>query len=243
MLIAARALQGFGAALVSPAALSIITTTFEEGPDRTKALGVWSAIAAGGAAFGLLLGGVLTELLSWEWIFFVNVPVGIAAGLLSLRHVPESRAPDRPDSFDVAGAVTVTSGLIVLVYAIVKAESFGWGSARTLGLTALAIGLLAAFVAIERRSHSPLIRLGIFRIRSLTVANIVLLAVGAGLFANFFFASLYVQQILGYTPIEAGLAFLPVTFGIGIGAGVAQQMIKRCRVPPVSRHLRRIRLI
>ena len=109
MLIAARALQGFGAALVSPAALSIITTTFEEGPDRTKALGVWSAIAAGGAAFGLLLGGVLTELLSWEWIFFVNVPVGIAAGLLSLRYVPESRAPDRPDSFDVAGAVTVTS--------------------------------------------------------------------------------------------------------------------------------------
>jgi EmrB/QacA subfamily drug resistance transporter len=234
MLIAARALQGFGAALVSPAALSIITTTFEEGPDRTKALGVWSAIAAGGAAFGLLLGGVLTELLSWEWIFFVNVPVGIAAGLLSLRHVPESRAPDRPDSFDVAGAVTVTSGLIVLVYAIVKAESFGWGSARTLGLTALAIGLLVAFVAIERRSHSPLIRLGIFRIRSLTVANIVLLAVGAGLVANFFFASLYVQQILGYSPIEAGLAFLPVTFGIGIGAGVAQQMIKRFDVRRIA---------
>jgi len=234
MLIAARALQGFGAALVSPAALSIITTTFEEGPDRTKALGVWSAIAAGGAAFGLLLGGVLTQLLSWEWIFFVNVPVGIAAALLSLRHVPESRAPQRPESFDVGGAVSVTSGLIVLVYAIVKAQSFGWGSARTLGLTAAAIALLVAFVVIERRSDSPLIRLGIFRIRSLTVANIVLLAVGAGLFANFFFASLYVQRILGYTPIEAGFAFLPVTFGIGIGAGLAQQLIKRVDVRHVA---------
>src|SRR5215207_4706678 len=156
MLIIARGLQGLGAALISPAALSIITTTFAEGPDRTKALGVWSAIAAGGAAFGLLLGGVLTETLSWEWIFFVNVPVGVAAALLSLRFVPESRAPDRPDSFDIAGAVAVTAGLIVLVYAIVKAESFGWGSGRT-------------------------IRLGVFRIRSLTIANLVLLAVGAGL--------------------------------------------------------------
>ena len=234
MLIAARGLQGLGAALVSPAALSIITTTFEEGPDRTKALGVWSAIAAGGAAFGLLLGGVLTELLAWEWIFFVNVPVGIAAGLLSLRYVPESRAPDRPDSFDIAGAVSVTSGLIVLVYGIVKAESFGWGSARTLGLLAAAFALLAAFVVIEQRSHSPLIRLGVFRIRSLTIANLVLLAVGAGMFANFFFASLYVQQILGYTPIEAGLAFLPVTFGIGIGAGLAQQLIKRFDVRRIA---------
>jgi EmrB/QacA subfamily drug resistance transporter len=234
MLIAARALQGLGAALVSPAALSIITTTFEEGPDRTKALGVWSAIAAGGAAFGLLLGGVLTETLSWEWIFFVNVPVGIAAALLSLRYVPESRASVRPDSFDLMGAVTVTAGLIVLVYAIVKAEEFGWGSARTLGLAGAAIALLAVFVVTERRSHSPLIRLGIFRTRSLTVANSVLLAVGGGLFANFFFASLYVQQILGYSPIEAGLAFLPVTIGIGIGAGLAQQLIKRFDVRRIA---------
>ena len=227
MLIAARALQGLGAALVSPAALSIITTTFAEGPDRTKALGVWSAIAAGGAAFGLLLGGILVELLSWEWIFFVNVPVGIAAWLLSVRFVPESKAPGRADSFDIAGAVAVTAGLIVLVYGIVKAPSFGWGSARTLALFAAAIVLLGTFVLIELRSHAPLIRLGIFRIRSLTVANGVLLAVGAGMFANFYFASLYVQQILGYNPLEAGLAFLPVTVGIGAGAGLAQQLIKR----------------
>src|SRR5215207_228255 len=230
MLIIARGLQGLGAALVSPAALSIITTTFAEGPDRTKALGVWSAIAA----VGLLLGGVLTETLSWEWIFFVNVPVGVAAALLSLRFVPESRAPDRPDSFDIAGAVTVTAGLIVLVYAIVKAESFGWGSARTLGLGAAAIALLAAFVLIEQRSNSPLIRLGVFRIRSLTIANTVLLAVGGGLFANFFFASLYVQEILGYSPLEAGLAFLPVTVGIRVGAGLAQQLIKRFDVRHIA---------
>jgi EmrB/QacA subfamily drug resistance transporter len=226
-LIAARALQGLGAALVSPSALAIITTTFEEGPDRTKALGVWAAIASGGAAFGLLLGGILTETLSWEWIFFVNVPVGAGAAALALRYVPESRAPVRPDTFDLAGAVSVTSGLIVLVYAIVKADAFGWGSARTLGLAAVAFALLAAFVVIERRSPAPLVRLGIFRIRSLTVANLVLFAVAGGLFANFFFASLYVQQVLGYGPLKAGFAFLPVTVGIGFGAGLSGQLIKR----------------
>jgi EmrB/QacA subfamily drug resistance transporter len=230
MLVAARGLQGLGGALVSPAALSIITTTFAEGPERTKAMGVWGAIAAGGGAFGLLLGGILTEALSWEWIFFVNVPVGIAAAVLAWRYVPESRAEQRPDSFDFAGAVTVTAGLIVLVYAIVKAEEFGWGSARTLGLGALAIALLAVFVLIERRSSAPLVRLGIFRIRSLLGANLVLLVVAGGLFANFFFSSLYVQQILGYTPIEAGLAFLPVTLGIVAGSGLSQVLVKKVGV-------------
>jgi EmrB/QacA subfamily drug resistance transporter len=233
MLVAARGLQGLGGALVSPAALSIITTTFEEGPDRTKAMGVWGAIAAGGGAFGLLLGGILTEALSWEWIFFVNVPVGIAAAVLAWRYVPESRAEKReggPKSFDFAGAVTVTAGLIVLVYAIVKAEEFGWGSTRTLGLGALAIALLAVFVLIERRSSAPLVRLGIFRIRSLLGANLVLLVVAGGLFANFFFSSLYVQQILGYTPIEAGLAFLPVTLGIVAGSGLSQVLVKKVGV-------------
>jgi len=230
-LVAARALQGLGGALVSPAALSIITTTFAEGEDRTKALGVWSAIAAGGAAFGLLLGGILTDLLSWEWIFFVNVPVGIATAMLAIRYVPESKAvPSGHTGVDLPGAVTVTAGLVILVYAIVKAEDFGWGSGRTLGLAAVAIALLAAFVMIERRSRSPLIRLGIFRIRSLAGGNLVLLLVVGGLFAFFFFSSLYVQQILGYSPLEAGLAFLPVTIGIGIGAGIAQQLVKRIGV-------------
>ena len=229
-LVAARGLQGLGGALVSPAALSIITTTFAEGEDRTKALGVWSAIAAGGGAFGLLLGGVLTDLLSWEWIFFVNVPIGIATALLAIRHVPESRALKREGGIDLPGAVTVTAGLVVLVYAIVKAEDFGWGSAKTLGLVLIAVALLGAFVLIEQRSKAPLIRLGIFRVRSLAGANLVLLLVVGGLFAFFFFASLYVQQILGYSPLEAGLAFLPVTAGIGIGAAIAQQLVKQIGV-------------
>src|SRR3954452_9155901 len=171
MLVAGRALQGLGGALVSPAALSIITTTFVSAADRTKALGVWSAIAAGGGAFGLLLGGILTDALSWEWIFFVNVPVGLLALAAAVRFVPESRAEGARRAFDLAGAVSVTSGLVVLVYAIVKAQEWGWGATNTLGLLALSAALLIAFVAIERRSAAPLVRLSIFRIRSITVAN------------------------------------------------------------------------
>jgi EmrB/QacA subfamily drug resistance transporter len=234
MLIAGRALQGLGAALVSPAALSIITTTFTDTTERTKALGVWSAIAAGGGAVGLLLGGVLTDLVSWPWIFFVNVPVGVVTVLLATRFVPESRANLGHRTFDLAGAATVTGGLIVIVFAIVKAQSYGWGSARTIGLIALGLALLAAFVAIERRSDAPLMRLGIFRIRTLAVADGVLLLVASGMFGMFFFASLYVQEILGYSPLKAGLAFLPVTVGIVIGAGLAQQLIKRFGVRNVA---------
>jgi EmrB/QacA subfamily drug resistance transporter len=228
MLIAGRALQGLGGALVSPAALSIIMTTFPGTRERTKALGVWSAIAAGGAAFGLLLGGVLTDLLSWEWIFFVNVPIGLAAIAAAVRFVPESRDETAAHrSFDVAGAFSVTAGLMVLVYAIVKAQEYGWGSGRTLGLIAGALALLTAFVVIERRSKAPLVRLDIFRKRALTAANIAMMFVAAGMFSMFFFASLYVQDVLGYSPLKAGLAFLPVTSGIVIGAGAAQGLIKR----------------
>ena len=234
MLIVGRGVQGLGAALLSPAALSIITTTFTEQAERTKALGVWSAIAAGGGAVGLIMGGVLTQLASWEWIFIVNVPVGVITLLATLRFVPESRADLEHRSFDLAGAVTVTSGLIVLVYAIVKAQAFGWGSARTLGLIAVALALLALFVVIEQRSVAPLIRLSIFRVRTLTVAHIVLLLVASGLFGMFFFASLYVQEILGYSPLHAGLAFLPVTAGIAVGAGLAQQLIRRAGVRNVG---------
>jgi EmrB/QacA subfamily drug resistance transporter len=230
MLIAFRALQGLGAALVSPAALSIITTTFAEGEDRAKALGVWSAIAAGGAAFGLLLGGILTDLFSWEWIFFVNVPIGIAAFVLSMRWVPESVAPDRPDTVDLPGAISVTAGLMVLVFALVKAQDYGWSSARTLGLGAVAVALLAAFVFIESRSKAPLIRLGIFRSRNISGSNAVMLLVIGGMYAFFFLVSLYVQQVLGYSPLEAGLAFLPFTLGIIIGAGVSQPIAKRIQV-------------
>jgi len=234
MLIAGRGLQGLGGALLSPAALSIITTTFTDQTERTRALGVWSAIAAGGGAVGLVLGGALTQLASWEWIFIVNVPVGVATILATLRYVPESRADVKHRAFDLAGAITVTAGLVVLVYAIVKAQAFGWGSARTIGLIAASMALLAAFVAIERRSVAPLIRLSIFRIKTLAVADGVLLLVASGMFGMFFFASLYVQEILGYSPLHAGLAFLPVTGGIVVGAGVAQPLVKRAGVRNVA---------
>jgi EmrB/QacA subfamily drug resistance transporter len=226
VLIGGRALQGLGAALVSPAALSIVTTTFAEGRERTRALGVWSAIAAGGGAVGLVVGGFLTDVLSWRWVFFINLPIGIAAVLLALRYVHNSRAEERPETVDVAGAVTVTAGLLVLVYDIVKAQQYGWTSGRTLGLGALAVLLLAAFVVIESRSKAPLIRLDIFRVRSLTASNTAMLFVMSGLFAMFYFASLYVQDVLGYSPLKAGLAFLPVTAGIVIGAALSQVAIK-----------------
>ena len=226
VLIGGRALQGLGAALVSPAALSIVTTTFAEGRERTKALGVWSAIAAGGGAVGLVVGGFLTEVLSWRWVFFIDLPIGIAAVILALRYVHNSRAEERPETVDVAGAVTVTAGLLVLVYDIVKAQQYGWTSGRTLGLGALALLFLAAFVVIESRSRAPLIRLDIFRVRSLTASNTAMLFVMSGLFAMFYFASLYVQDVLGYGPLKAGLAFLPVAAGIVIGAGLSQVAIK-----------------
>ena len=179
MLVGGRAVQGLGAALVSPAALAIITTTFADGRERTKALGVWSAIAAGGGAAGLVLGGVLTETLSWRWVFFINLPIGIAAALFSLRMISNESAEEKPETSDVAGAVTVTTGLLVLVYGIVKASSYGWGSGRTIGLFAAAVALLVSFLVIELRSRAPLIRLSIFRTRSLSIANVSMLLVGS----------------------------------------------------------------
>ena len=234
VLIAGRGLQGLGAAFVSPAALSVLTTTFDEGQERTRALGVWSAIAAGGGAVGLILGGALTEYLSWRWVFFVNLPVGILATIAALRFVPNSRAEEGVESYDAAGAVTVTGGLLLLVYAIVKAQSYGWGSATTILLFVAATILLAMFVAIEQRSRAPLIRLGIFRLRSLTGANGAMLVVAAGLFAMFYFASLYLQQILRYTPLKAGFAFVPFTLGIIVGAGLSQALIQRIGVRGVT---------
>ncbi len=225
MLIVFRGLQGLGAALIAPAALSIITTTFAEGADRTKAMGVWAAIAVGGGAIGLVLGGVLTTTLSWPWIFYVNVPVGIAVFVASVRDVPESRDEHEHRSFDLAGAVTVTGGLLVLVYTIVKAQEKGWASAHTLGFGAVSVALLAAFVLIERRSAEPLVRLSIFRVPTVRSANVVMFLVAAGLFATFYFNTLYLQRVLGYSALEAGLAFLPFTAGIIIGAGLSQKLV------------------
>jgi EmrB/QacA subfamily drug resistance transporter len=224
-LIIFRGLQGLGAAMIAPAALSIITTTFAEGAERTKAMGVWAAIAVGGGAVGLVLGGILVEWLSWPWIFFVNVPVGIAVFAASMRWVPESRDEHAHRSFDVAGAVTVTAGLVALVYGIVKAQEKGWGSAHTIGFGLLSAALLTAFVVIESRSAEPLVRLSIFRVRTIRAANVVMLFVASGIFAMFFFNTLYVQKVLGFSPLQAGLAFLPFTAGIIIGAGLAQRLV------------------
>ncbi len=214
MLIGSRALQGLGAALISPAALSIISTTFSEGKERAKALGVWAAIAIGGSAVGLILGGVLTQSFSWPWIFFVNVPVGVAAFVLSLRLVPESKDQHAHKKYDVAGAVTITGGLMSLVYAIVKAETSGWGSSTTIGFFVASAVLHTAFFVIESRSAEPLVRLSIFRLRSLTTANLVMFLVASGLFAMFFFNTLYIQRVLGFGPLKAGLAS---TFATRIG--------------------------
>jgi EmrB/QacA subfamily drug resistance transporter len=234
MLIGFRALQGLGAALISPAALSIISTTFAEGKERAKALGVWAAIAIGGSAVGLVLGGALTQSFSWPWIFFVNVPVGVFAFFAALRYVPESRDEHAHRSYDIGGAASVTGGLMALVYAIVKAETAGWGSTTTIGFFVLAVVLLIAFVVIELRSAEPLVRLSIFRVRSLSTANLSMFLVGSGMFAMFFFNTLYIQRVLGYGPLEAGLAFLPFTAGVMASAGIASSFTPKIGVRPVA---------
>ncbi len=232
-LIAARAVQGLGAALLSPAALSIVTTTFSDGAERNKALGLWGAVAGSGGAAGVLLGGILTEYVGWEWVLWVNVPIGIAAAVIAPRLILESRADHETRYFDAAGAVSVTAGLSVLVYALVEAPDAGWGSGQTIGLLALAAGLLAAFVAVELRSKSPLMPFSIFRNRTLTGANVVGVLTGASLFSMFFFISLYMQNVLGFSAIEAGLAYLPLAVSIIIAAGVASQLVTRVGFKPI----------
>ncbi len=232
-LIAARAAQGLGAAIISPAALSIVTTTFSDGAERNKALGVWGAVAGSGGAAGVLLGGILTDGLGWEWVLWVNVPVSILALVLTPRLIAESRAEHETRAFDVAGAVTVTAALSILVYALVDATDAGWGSTQTIGLIALSVALLAAFVAIELRAAKPLVPFSIFRIRTLTGANVVGLLVGASLFSMFFFISLYMQQVLGYSAIHAGLSYLPLALVIMASAGIASQLVTKLGYKPV----------
>jgi EmrB/QacA subfamily drug resistance transporter len=233
VLIAARAAQGLGAAIIAPSALSIVTTIFRDGSERNKALGAWGAVAGSGGAAGVLLGGVLTDGLGWEWVMWVNVPVALIVLALTPQLIPESRSESQTRHFDLAGAVTVTAGLSLLVYAIVDAESAGWGSTQTIGLLAVAIGLLGVFTAIERRSDAPLVPFGIFRKRTLTGANVVGLMVGGSLFAMFFFITLYMQQVLGYSPIKAGLSYLPLSVAIILSAGVASQLVTRIGFKPV----------
>jgi EmrB/QacA subfamily drug resistance transporter len=232
-LIAARAVQGLGAAILSPAALSIVTTTFRDGTERNKALGVWGAVAGAGGAAGVLLGGVLTEYLGWEWVLWVNVPIGVLAAALAPSLIAESRAESETRRFDFAGAITVTAGLSVLVYALVEAPDAGWGSAQTLVLLGAAIALLVAFVAIERRSTAPLVPFSIFRLRTLTGANVVGVLTGASLISMFFFISLYMQNVLGYSAIKAGVSYLPLAVSIILAAGVASALVTRIGFKPV----------
>jgi EmrB/QacA subfamily drug resistance transporter len=232
-LIAARAAQGLGAAIISPAALSIVTTTFRDGSERNKALGVWGAVAGAGGAAGVLLGGILTDGLGWEWVLWVNVPVALAAAALAPTLLAESRTESATRHFDTAGAVSVTAGLSVLVYALVDATQAGWGSAQTIGLIALAAALIGTFVAIELRSAAPLVPFRIFRNRTLTGANVVGVLVGASLFSMFFFITLYMQQVLGYTPIEAGLSYLPLAVMIIVASGIASQLVTKIGFKPV----------
>src|SRR6266568_2993904 len=225
MLIGFRALQGLGAALISPAALSIISTTFAEGKERSRALGVWAAIAIGGSAVGLVLGGALTQSFSWRWIFFVNVPVGIFAFFAALRLVPESKDEHAHQGYDIAGALTVTGGLMALVYALVNSAQHGWGSTLTIVSFIVAFVLLAAFVVIEQRSSEPLVRLSIFRVRSLLTANLSMFLAFSGMFAMFFFNSLYIQKVLGFGPFTAGVM---------LSAGLASSLAPRLGVKPVA---------
>jgi EmrB/QacA subfamily drug resistance transporter len=226
-LIVARAVQGLGAAIVSPAALSIITNTFADGPERNRALGIWGAVAGAGGAAGVLLGGILTSGLSWRWVLFVNVPIGITAAAMAPRTLRESRREEAGDSFDIPGAVAVTGGLALLVYAVVDAVNVGWGATRTIVCLIVSVVLLIAFVAIELRRRDPLVPFSIFRLRTLRGANIVGLLVGMSLFSMFFFISLYLQDVMHYSPIRTGISYLPLAVGIIITAGVASALVTK----------------
>jgi EmrB/QacA subfamily drug resistance transporter len=226
-LISARALQGLGAALIAPAALSMVTNMFAEGAERNKALGVWGAVSGSGGAAGVLLGGILTEYAGWEWVLWVNVPIGIVVAILAPRMLDESRRESDLRHFDALGAITVTAGLSLLVFALVDTINEGWGSTQTLTLLAISLALIASFVFIELRSKDPLMPFKIFRLRTLTGANIVGLLVGAALFAMFFFLSRYMQEVLGYTALKAGLSYLPLALAIVGSAGAASVLVTK----------------
>jgi EmrB/QacA subfamily drug resistance transporter len=231
-LIGARAFQGLGAAIISPAALSILSTTFREGRERNIALGVWGAVGGFGAAAGVLLGGVLTDALSWGWIFFVNVPVGVVAFAVTPLLLAESRDAS-VKTFDMPGAVLVTAGLSSLVYAITQAGQLGWFAGRTVTFFAAAIALLVGFVAWELRHSEPLMRLGIFQIRTVSGANVAGFILGTAMFSMFLMLTLYMQQVLGYSPMKTGVAYLAVAGTAIVWSAIAAQLVTRLGVKPV----------
>jgi EmrB/QacA subfamily drug resistance transporter len=232
-LIAARAAQGLGAAIVSPSALSIVTMLFRDGAERNKALGAWGAVAGSAGAAGVLLGGILTDSLGWEWVLWVNVPVAAIALAFTPGLIPESRSESATRHYDAAGAVTITAGLSLLAYSFLDASNSGWGSTKIVSLLAISVALIGIFVAIELRSKAPLVPFRIFRLRTLTGANIVGLLLGASLFSMFYFISLYMQQVLGYSAIHAGLSYLPLAVTIIIAAGLGGQLVTRFGFKPI----------
>src|SRR2546423_239058 len=230
-LIAFRVLQGLGAALLSPAALSILTTTFREGRERNLALGIWGAASGSGGAAGVLLGGALTSALSWSWIFFINVPVGALVVGLSPWLLRESRADLRHRHFDVAGAATITGGLMLLVYAMTRAAQHGWGTVQTIGLLAASVALIAGFFVVELRSKAPLLPLRIFRLRTLTGSNVSGLLMGSAIFSQFFLLTLYMQEVLHYSAIKTGVAYIGLTLSIIVFSAASTATRERPRSP------------
>lgn len=232
-LIVARALQGVGAAVMTPAALSILMTTFAEGRERNTALGVWGAVGASGGTVGVLLGGILTDTVGWEWIFFLNVPVGALVVALAPVLLGESRGQVAERRFDLAGALSVTAAVAVLVYALVEAGDAGWASAQTLGLIGLSAALVAAFAAIELRSSAPLVPFSIFRIRAVAGSNVAGLALGAAMFGMIFILTLYMQQVLRYSPLQTGLGWLAMALTVLVAAMAGSALVTRvgARVP------------
>jgi EmrB/QacA subfamily drug resistance transporter len=229
-LIAFRALQGLGAALLSPAALSILTTTFREGRERNLALGIWGAASGSGGAAGVLLGGALTSALSWSWIFFINVPAGLIVIGLSPFLLRESRADLQHRTFDFAGAASITGGLMLLVYAMTRATQHGWATAETIGLLAVSGALILAFVGIEMRSRAPLLPLRIFRLRTLSASNVSGLLMGGAIFSQFFLLTLYMQEVLHYSALKTGVAYIGLTLTIIVFSAVAQGLVTRIGV-------------
>lgn len=233
MMIIGRGLQGLFAALMSPAALSIVLTSFKEGADRNKALGVWGAVAAGGAAAGVLLGGVLTQYASWEWNFFVNIPVGIFVVIMALKVVPAHAKEESHNDLDLPGAILVTGALMALVYALTKAPEWGWTDGSTLTWFAGVVIALAAFIWNEARAKHPLVPLGIFKTRNLTGTNLIMMPLMAAMMSMFFFVSLYIQTVMNYSPVLTGLSFLPVTFIIGITATTLSKYVAKIGYKPI----------
>jgi EmrB/QacA subfamily drug resistance transporter len=233
MLITARTIQGFGGAILSPATLTILITTFTDQKARARALGIWSAFAAGGGAVGVLLGGILTDLLSWRWILFINIPVGVALFITAVMVLPESRSAAHGNSLDIWGALTITGSLSSLVYAVVSTDNGSWTGWQTLVGLPLALLLFVAFIVIELRIEAPLVPLRLFRSRSVSGANLVMLLLSAALFAMWFFLSLYLQNVLGYSPLRAGFAFLPQSLAIIVGAQISTRAVHRFGVRPL----------